>query len=565
MAKAEQLKILLSGVSVWNRWRREHQLPSEARKRRRIHIDLSGADLSRVNLSGANLSRVNLGGTDLSGQDLSRVNLSGANLRGASLGGVNLSGQDLRGANLREVSLFYANLSGANLSGADLSRVNLSEANLSGADLSGADLSRADLSEANLSGADLSRANLSGQDFSGRDFSRLSLSGANLSRARLSRTNLSGADLSGADLSKAYLFFANLSRADVSEADLSGADLSRADLSRANLSRANLSKANLSRLNLSGRDLSGKDLTGVDFRQTNLIEVNLDGATLTDSCLWETQRTGWSIQGIVCEAAYWDRERQKRETYGPGEFERLYADKMKIVLHYEGGISPIEIATLPALIQRIEAAHPGCVLRLHSVQDAPGGATVTLVVEERVDICPTEMAAIQAELEERGRRLISAERRALEEEVQRRHAEYTLRYLSHEVFPRLLGSGHTNVYGDLTVGDKYIAGQVGAQGPSAHAHDMTFNQLWSQSGRSIDLQALAAELSTLRRHLRQEAVEPEHDVAVGVVANAEVAAKEGNGPKALEWLGKAGKWTLDNAVKIGVGVATAAIKTALGL
>ena len=50
----------------------------------------------------------------------------------------------------------------------------------------------------------------------------------------------------------------------------------------------------------------------------------------------------------------------------------------------------------------------------------------------------------------------------------------------------------------------------------------------------------------LRRHLRQEAVEPEHDVAIGAVANAEVAAKEGNGPKALEWLGKAGKWTLDN-------------------
>ena len=46
------------------------------------------------------------------------------------------------------------------------------------------------------------------------------------------------------------------------------------------------------------------------------------------------------------------------------------------------------------------------------------------------------------------------------------------------------------------MGDKYIAGQVGAQGPSAHAHDMTFNQLWSQSGQSIDLQALATELNT---------------------------------------------------------------------
>ena len=72
-------------------------------------------------------------------------------------------------------------------------------------------------------------------------------------------------------------------------------------------------------------------------------------------------------------------------------------------------------------------------------------------------------------------------------------------------------------------------------------------------------------MNTLRRYLRQEAVEPEHDVAIGAIANAEVAAKEGNGPKTLEWLGKAGKWTLDNAGKIGVEVATAALKIALGL
>ena len=176
---------------------------------------------------------------------------------------------------------------------------------------------------------------------------------------------------------------------------------------------------------------------------------------------------------------------------------------------------------------------------------------------------------MKAESEDYGRRLIIAERKALEAEVQQRQAEYTLRYLSHEVFPRLLESRPPNFVSivgvEQTMGDKYIAGQVGAQGPGAHAHDMTFNQLWSQSGQSIDLQALATELNTLRRYLRQEAVEPEHDVAIGAIANAEVAAKEGNGPKTLEWLGKAGKWTLDNAGKIGVEVATAALKIALGL
>jgi hypothetical protein len=42
-------------------------------------------------------------------------------------------------------------------------------------------------------------------------------------------------------------------------------------------------------------------------------------------------------------------------------------------------------------------------------------------------------------------------------------------------------------------------------------------------------------------------------------------AKEGNGPKALEYLKMAGKWALDKASKIGLSVAAAALKAALGL
>ena len=117
----------------------------------------------------------------------------------------------------------------------------------------------------------------------------------------------------------------------------------------------------------------------------------------------------------------------------------------------------------------------------------------------------------------------------------------------------------------VNMGDRYTTGQAGSVGPYSHAHNMSFNQLWSQTGQSVDLQALAMQLATLRQHLRKEAAEPEHDVAISAIAKAEMAAKEGNGPKTFEWLSKAGKWTLDNAAKIGVGIATAALKTALGL
>ena len=287
------------------------------------------------------------------------------------------------------------------LSGASLSGVNLSETDLSGTDLSGADLTGADFSGAILSGAILSNANLSG----------VNLSGASLSGVNLGGVNLSGMNLGGAVLSKAILSNTDLSRADLRGTDFSGADLTGADLSEAVLNEVDLRGADLT-----GADLSSAQLRGADFRQTNLSEANLNGSILTDAYLWEAQRVGWSIQGVICEAVHWDKNGEERTIYGQGEFERLYADKTKIVLHYEDGLSPLEVATLPVLIQQIEVAHPGCVLRLQSIQEAPSGATVILVVEEVSWYNPVEIAELKNRLEGTGKILIARQRKRLEEE-----------------------------------------------------------------------------------------------------------------------------------------------------
>jgi hypothetical protein len=123
----------------------------------------------------------------------------------------------------------------------------------------------------------------------------------------------------------------------------------------------------------------------------------------------------------------------------------------------------------------------------------------------------------------------------------------------------------TLVQGDQVMGDKYIAGQVGAQGPGAYAHDMTFNQLWSELGSKINIKQLASELTQLRSALTKEASEPDHFVALGEVAAAEKAATADDGPTALQHLKKAGAWVWDVGTKVGIGVATAAAKTALGI
>ena len=117
----------------------------------------------------------------------------------------------------------------------------------------------------------------------------------------------------------------------------------------------------------------------------------------------------------------------------------------------------------------------------------------------------------------------------------------------------------------LNMGDKYTAGQVGAMGPQAHAHDVNFHQVNAQQLGYLDLQTLAAELATLRREMQRTAVEAEQAIAIGQIAAAEAAAQKGDANGVSGHLKSAGKWAFDVATKVGVSVASEAIKKSLGM
>jgi hypothetical protein len=107
------------------------------------------------------------------------------------------------------------------------------------------------------------------------------------------------------------------------------------------------------------------------------------------------------------------------------------------------------------------------------------------------------------------------------------------------------------------------SGQIGAAGPGAQARD--FTQVWAQVEGQIELAALADALADLRARLRERATETEHDRGIGLVADAEEAARRGDGPAVLERLRGAGSWVRDTATSIGAPVVTAALKAAFGL
>src|SRR5262249_19610829 len=136
-------------------------------------------------------------------------------------------------------------------------------------------------------------------------------------------------------------------------------------------------------------------LQNASLRVSRLINAIFDGANLTNACLWETQRAGWSIKGVICESIYWDEEREKLDAYEPGDFERLYSEKARVQIKYLGGLSTLEIATLPGLIQHLKELHPGVVLRFESIRDASGGAVVNLVFDNAGDISPEQIEELR--------------------------------------------------------------------------------------------------------------------------------------------------------------------------
>jgi len=296
---------------------------------------------------------------------------------------------------------------------------------LEGAGLKGISLENVDLSNAFLGGAFLQRANLEGACLVCAQLEGAILQNANLRKSNLARTDLSSASLRRANLRGACLIGANLSHADLKFADLTGADLTGADLEGSRLNGTIFENATLTEANLRNADL----------REKRLVDVTLDRSNLTGCILWESQRTGWSIRGVVCDHVFWDRAGKERTEYTPGEFERLHSEGVRVELLYDGGISSAEISSLPFLLRHLEEAHEDCTLRFKSIEDAPSGARVTFIVDETGG---ADAYALKAKLEEEGRRCQAALRTLSHERQSKQQLEEEYTKLKERIFPLLL-------------------------------------------------------------------------------------------------------------------------------
>jgi uncharacterized protein YjbI with pentapeptide repeats len=480
MANPEHLARLKQAISVWNAWRG---------RRPDLDADLTGADLSGMDLSEAVLTRAFLTQANLTGAILRWANLKRANLNGATLTDADLSGADLT----------WAALEGASLEGAALNGAKLVEARLAGALLKRATLWEADLNRAHLEGVDLENAYLSRAIFCDA-----TLTGANLAEANLAGANLRDADLTDAQLNGANLTGADLIRADLVQSNLSNANLRNANLAEASIFLGNLSNAVLAMAELHHANLKGANLSAADLRSANLQRANFDGANLTNARLWETQRAGWSIKGILCERAFWDEDAKEPTVYAPGEFERFYSDQTCIELFYQGGVSTFELNTLPALLHHLASLHPDSNIRLKSIEETGGGARISISVgdasaESTEKIKSDAMQVYQAQLALRDK---ETERLQIER-------DYIERLLIGRLIPAVLTAGAPH-----NVFNAPVTGVVIASGESKGDFHQTINDnsallalLEKMMDRRADLNLPAADAREFETELQSTTAE----------------------------------------------------------
>ncbi|AKE52306.1 Pentapeptide repeat protein [Kangiella geojedonensis] len=390
-AKEELYKILVQGADVWNKWRKDNA---------KEEIILDGLDLRGLDLSDCDLSEASFVGANIAYADLKNSVLIASNLTDANLCYCNLSNAKLIAANLKQANMSHANLLHANLLTAICHRTDLSNVDLRDHDLRGQDLR-----EANLSGADLRGQNLEGLDMHGAK-----LIGTKMERVNLRDTNLNGADLSDVDLSNC---------------NIDGVTFKNANLSNVNLSSQNLAGFNLSKVNLQGADL----------RSANLSKANLDGAKLSSSKLWQVQTNGWSIRNIECSHASWDQRGRDFTHYSPNQFEKLFSDKITFTLRYQRMLSYQDLATLPFLIEHLEASYWGCKLRIRDIRNEPGDTRAILVVEDTGGLNPS---VLESSLQQEADKLQSIQISLQSERKLQFEIRESLQAIKDKYWPKLL-------------------------------------------------------------------------------------------------------------------------------
>ncbi len=391
MNKEKFIELIKLGKDAWNKWRENNP---------NVSISLTKSNFCNSSLSGYNFSDVDFSYSNLSKTDLSNCQFISSNLK--------------------HVDFSFSNLEGASFIAAEMSHANFTMTQVK----------NAKFLTAQSMGANFSHVDFEGHNLQGMDFRQ-----AKFCNANLMGQNLEGMDLSDVDFSEAVLKNASLRNSKLEKANFTDAVLTSVDFRGANLKSAVLKNTDLRHQNFYGMNLEDADLSMSDLRYSNLSHTKLKYAKLTACKLYNASITGWSIKGVESKEAYWDKEGQIVTRYKKSEFERLYAESIIVELKYDQFIAPHEFASLPILIEHLEAMFWGVKLRIKSLKEVAGGTLVKVVIEDTGGINPEKL---EKQLQQEAANVIVAQMMMRNDRMLMQEMKESIAVMKEQFWPRLL-------------------------------------------------------------------------------------------------------------------------------
>lgn len=119
--------------------------------------------------------------------------------------------------------------------------------------------------------------------------------------------------------------------------------------------------------------------------------------------------------------------------------------------------------------------------------------------------------------------------------------------------------------GGLSMGDQYYANQVGVQGKKAGNHAVIHQTTNRNDWNEINIDEMLVDLEKVKKYIKENFADDEHDIIVGNVSSATLALKSDNKEEAGNLLKKCGRVLYDIAKSIGCAVIARYLGNVLGL
>ncbi|MFU1519953.1 pentapeptide repeat-containing protein [Vreelandella alkaliphila] len=345
-------------------------------------------------------------------------------------------------------------------------------------------------------------------------------------------------------------------RVDFAFEELKGRDLSMINLNSAKLRRTDFSGSIMQNVTFRGANLNGSNLSNVDASFADFEQARLAGANLSDACidganLYATIKDGWDISSIKCSYCWVTKDRNsypdEPDVFMEGEFETIYGGK-KFKIRFPDGFQSIDMLALPFHVKKILDQYPGSKIVFTGLS-AVGEPGLEFQVYKDLDV---NIDALEKRFSEVAREIRLQVYSIYEEQLKLKEET-----IENQKF--LIGTMMSLLNSDKSTVNNFYFDKVDQSMEQYSGRDIKVSkQFYFNDQASLD--KLANDLEMIK-----DKMENPSGYKLESIGKIKNNARKGDSEKVKEGLISSGKWLLDTSTKIGADVATAAIKSVLGI